>query len=73
MFSYLYTEEFEKLSLTIADYLQIIQNSTFLTKPVRDQYAHEAEAVQALAQGNIQECRDFRAHTIANTLSALQL
>lgn len=73
MFSYLYTEKFEKLSLTIADYLQIIQNSTFLTKPVRDQYSHEAEAVQVLAQGNIQDCRDFCIHTIANTLSTLQL
>ncbi len=68
LFSYLYTEDFEKLHLLTKKYPHIIQDSTFFTEAVRNFYLEENEVIAQLAQKDIQEARAFCSQTIEDTI-----
>ena len=68
LFSYLYTEEFEQLTALINAYPKALQDSTFLTKAVRDNYLREVQLIQCLVQEGVQESHKFCAKTIEDTI-----
>lgn len=68
LFSYLYTEDFKKISLLTKKYPHIIQDSTIFTEAVRNCYLKENEAIAQLAQKDVQEVRAFCAQTIEDTI-----
>lgn len=71
LFGYLHTEEFEKLSLTIKKYPQVLRGSTFLTKTACNLYLEELELVHHLMKEGVQESRSFCSNTIKNALHNL--
>ena len=68
LFSYLYTEDFEKLSLIIKKYPTVLRDSSFLAKTVCDLYLEELSLVNHLMKENVQERHSFCIKTIEETL-----
>lgn len=68
LFSYLYTEEFESLLVTIKKYPQVLKESSFLAKSVCDLYCEELALVNRLIQASSQERCGFFRKTIEETL-----
>ena len=68
LFSYLYTEDFDNISVLSEKYPLIIESSTFFTQTVRNFYLEENDAITQLAQRDIQEARAFCAQTVEDTI-----
>lgn len=68
LFSYLYTENFEKLCLFTKKYPLIIQESAYLAEAVRNSYLEENAALVQLAQNDIQNVRAYCSKTIEETV-----
>lgn len=67
LFTYLYTDDLERLSKTIRQYPEIMKRSTFLAKSVCDRYYEEMIRVEFLLHTTAQERRNFCADTIKET------
>ena len=68
LFSYLYTEAFDKLFSLTKKYPLIIQESTYFTEAVRNSYLEENEFIVQLAQNDIQTAKAFFAKTVEDTI-----
>lgn len=68
LFTYLYTEDLEKLSKAIRQYPEILKGSTFLAKSACDRYCGEMTQVEFLLRATAQERRGFCTDTIEKTL-----
>lgn len=68
LFTYLYTENLEKLSNVIQEFPKILKESTFLAKSVCDRYYEEVTQVESLLRTTVQErhsiCNDMIEETL---------
>lgn len=68
LFSYLYTEDVEKLFPLAKKYLLIIQESTYLTEAVRNSYLEEIDFIVQLTQNDILTAKTFCDKTVEDTI-----
>lgn len=67
VFTYLYTDDLDKLSKVIHTFPEILKESTFLTKSVYDRYCEEMTQIESLLQATAKERHDFCVRTIEET------